>query len=157
MLQSVVTLLLSLQLVQVPADEIRSALAHAEALYYGARFDDAIQLLERIDDLLEARSDRREDKLATKLQLALAHIALNDTASARTFLVEMFALDAEYRLDPTQFSPKVLDLANQVKAERKNRLCESALAAGQKSLASSNPAEVLALMDSLEFPCPELT
>ena len=86
MLQSALTILISLQLVQVPADEIRTALAHAEALYYGARFTDAIQLLERIDDLLESSPDRQEDKLATKLQLALAHVGINDTASARAFL-----------------------------------------------------------------------
>jgi hypothetical protein len=157
MFQSVLTLILSLQLIQVPSDEIRSALAHAEALYYGARFTEAIQLLERIDDLLETRSDRREDKLATKLQLALAHIALNDTNSARTFLVDVFALDANYQLDPKQFSPKVLELADQAKGDTRKRLCDAALADGQKSLASSNPAEVLALMDSLEFACPALT
>src|SRR5437016_4320801 len=79
-----------------PQDEIKDALAHAEALYYGARFSDSIALLTRIEDTLKAQPGRVPEKVNTKLRLALAEIGLNDTAKAKALFVDLYALDSNY-------------------------------------------------------------
>src|SRR5207237_2102123 len=118
---SVLALFLSLQAAgpsAAPAqDDFKDALAHAEALYYEARFNDSIQLLMRIDDQLGQNSSRRQEKAATKLQLALSHIGLNDIDKAKAFLRELFDVDPDYPLDPQEFSPKVVALAVDAKKE----------------------------------------
>ena len=84
MLGIVFVLLTTVQAAAQPApqDEVKDALAHAEALYYAARFSDSIALLARIDDLLKTQPGKQPEKIDTKLRLALAHIGLNDTAKA---------------------------------------------------------------------------
>src|SRR4029079_3317810 len=80
----------------VQQDEIKAALAHAEALYYNARFADSIALLNRVEETLKTDSVRLEDKIATKLRLALAEIGLNENAKAKSFFVELYKLDPNY-------------------------------------------------------------
>src|SRR5947207_11384965 len=94
MLGIVFVLLTTVQAVAQPApqDEVKDALAHAEALYYAARFSDSIALLTRIDDLLKTQPGRQPEKIDTKLRLALAHIGLNDTAKAKSDDREVYAL-----------------------------------------------------------------
>ena len=70
----------------LPPDEINDALAHAEALYYEARFTESIQLLSRVDGLLQATPGRLEEKTNVKLQLALAYIGMNDNNEAKSYL-----------------------------------------------------------------------
>src|SRR6187549_3154394 len=99
----------------VQKDDIKESLARAEALYYEAKFSDSIQLLTRVSDELQFRPDRLADKVSAKLQLALAHIGLNETEKAKSYLVEMYTLDPNTTLDPQQFSPKVISLASDAK------------------------------------------
>src|SRR4051812_25723449 len=89
-----------------PADEVKDALAQAESLYYEAKFSDSIQTLLRINDALQGKPDNVQDKISTKLLLALDHLGLNETAAAKLLLVEVFALDPDYVIDTQQFSPK---------------------------------------------------
>src|SRR5437016_14096839 len=89
-------------------DDIKDALAHAEVLYYEARFQDAIQVLSRIDNVLSPQENRLPDKTNVKLQLALAHIGLNELSDAKQFLRELYAMDPARRLDPLEFSPNVI-------------------------------------------------
>ena len=107
------------------ADEISDALNRAESLYFEAKFKDAIQLLQHADDVLKPRTDRNTDKVNVKLQLALAHVGLNESALAKTSLRELYAIDPEYRLDPQQFPPKVIALADEAKAEQNEARCQS--------------------------------
>ena len=86
-----------------PADDVSDALTRAESLYFEAKFKDAIQLLQHADEVLRPRNDRTPDKINVKLQLALAHIGLNETGLAKTSLRELFAIDPEYRLDASSF------------------------------------------------------
>src|SRR5258706_6758403 len=116
----VVFLLVSGQAMATPVqqqDDIKDALAHAEVLYFEARFQDAIQVLSRIDTVLSPEEKRVPEKTNVKLQLALAHIGLNELSDAKQFLRELFALDPDRRLDPLEFSPKVIALANEAKVE----------------------------------------
>ena len=100
-----------------PQDEISDAMAHAEALYYGARFSESIALLTRVDETLQTQPARLQERINTKLRLALAYIGMNDTVKAKSFLIQLYALNSDYVLDPEQFSPKVISLAAEAKAE----------------------------------------
>src|SRR5260370_9888291 len=113
-----VILFLAIAAAAMSADAISDALTRAESLYFEAKFKDAIQLLQHADDLLRTRTDRMTDKINVKLQLALAHIGLNEAPLAKTSLRELFVIDPEYKLDPQQFPPKVLALADEAKWEQ---------------------------------------
>ena len=112
----------------MPADEVTDILSRAESLYFEAKFKDAIQLLQHADDMLKARTDRNADKINVKLQLALAHVGLNESALAKVSLREIFAIDSEYRLDAQQFPPKVISLADEAKAEQNEARCQAVIA-----------------------------
>src|SRR5262249_23060062 len=81
-----------------PPDEIKEALSHAEALYYAARFDESIALLTRIDDVLKTQPGRQQEKIDTKLRLALSHIGMNDTAKAKAYFMGVYTLSPDYSL-----------------------------------------------------------
>src|SRR5438876_456699 len=115
----------------VPADEAGEMLARAEALYYEADFAKSVELLLRADELLAGQAGRLEERTAVKLQLALGFIGLNDNTRGKAYLKELYALDSDHRIDPQAFSPKVIRLAEEAKAEQS----ELELAAGRGLLA----------------------
>src|SRR5690348_1832219 len=137
----------------MPADEITDALTRAESLYFEAKFKDAIQILQHADDLLKPRTDRVKDKINVKLQLALAHIGLNETALAKASLRELYSIDPEYRLDSQQFPPKVIALADETKAEQSEARCQSARTDARKYLDSGNPVAAVNLTQSMKSKC----
>ena len=158
MLAYVLALFVTLQSATQPGlqDEIKEGLLRAEALYYEAKFVESIQILARVNDALVTRPDRLQDKIATKLQLALSNIGLNDTASAKTFLTELFALDPEYVLDPKQFSPKVVALANDAKVEQNRLRCETAVQDARRTLAANDVATLMSIHRAMRPGCPGL-
>ena len=141
---------------QAPRDEISDALAHAEALYYGARFTDSIALLMRVDGTLKTQPGRLQDKITTKLRLALAHIGLNETNKAKTFLMELYTLNPDYILDPQQFSPKVIQVAADAKAEQNKTECQTAQTNARTYMDAGNTAALLDLLRSSRTKCPAL-
>jgi len=136
-----------------PPDEIADILTRAESLYFEAKFRDAIQVLQRADDMLKPQANRAPDKIAVKLQLALAHIGLNEAAQAKTRLRELFALDADYRLDAQQFPPKVLALADDARAEQSEIRCQTIRADARKYLESGNGMAFLSLSQAMKGKC----
>jgi tetratricopeptide (TPR) repeat protein len=136
-----------------PQDEIKDALAHADALYYAARFNESIALLERIDDVLKAEPGRIQEKIDTKLKLALAHIGLNDTNAAKSSLMALYALDPDYALDGRQFSPKVIAIASDAKMEQTKVQCFEAQTDARKSLDSGQAMQFLDLLRLLGSKC----
>src|SRR5262245_41259212 len=152
-------LLISIQSVAqgAPQEEIKDALAHAEALYDGARFGESITLLTRVDDSLKTQPGRTDEKINAKLRLALAYIGLNDTVKAKTYLVELYTLDSNYTLDPSQFPPKVMTVASEAKAEQSRLECQAAQDDAQKYVESSKIAPFLDLMRSFKRKCSSLT
>jgi tetratricopeptide (TPR) repeat protein len=148
-----VTLTLAVSATGMPADEITDALTRAESLYFEAKFKDAIQLLQHADDLLRPRTDRLTDKINVKLQLALAHIGLNETPLAKASLRELYAIDQEYRLDPQQFPPKVIALADEAKAEQSEARCQSIRTDARKYLDTGNAVAALNLTQSMKSKC----
>src|SRR5215510_6576410 len=134
-------------------DDLRDALAHAETLYYGARFNESIELLTRVDSALGSQPGRLRDKIDAKLQLALAHIGLNDTATAKTYLIELYALDPDFDLDRDKFSPKVLAVAAEASAENSKRRCDASEKEARGYLEGGKPTAVYEMVRSLKTKC----
>lgn len=135
------------------ADEVADTLAKAESLYYEAKFRDAIQLLQHADDLLRANPGRIPEKIHVKLQLALANVGLNDVPQAKSSLRELFALDADYRLDSQQFPPKIIALADEARAEQSQIRCQQARTDARKYLDTGDAASFLTLVQSMKPKC----
>jgi tetratricopeptide (TPR) repeat protein len=150
-----ILILLSLNLSgwSTPADEPSEMLARAEALYYEADFAKSIELLLRADTLLRQQSGRLQDKINVRLQLALGFIGLNDTARAKAYLSEMFAIDENHRIDPQMFSPKVIQLAEEAKAEQAELRCRSTLDEAQRLLGAGNANGVVKLIVANQAKC----
>jgi tetratricopeptide (TPR) repeat protein len=140
----------------LPAEEIKDALKHAEALYYGARFNESIALLSRVDDALQAQPGRLQEKTDTKLRLALAYMGLNDTAKAKTFLMGLYALNADYELDVKQFPPKVIIVAADAKSEQMKARCFTAQTDARSYLDGGQNTKFIDLLKSMGQKCPVL-
>ncbi len=136
-----------------PPDEIADILTRAESLYFEAKFRDAVQVLQRADEMLKPQANRVPDKIAVKLQLALSHVGLNEAAQAKTRLRELFALDAEYRLDAQQFPPKVLALADEARAEQNELRCQAIRGDARKYLESGNGVAFISLSQAMKGKC----
>jgi len=108
----------------VPQLDAEAMLARAATAYYEARFNDTIAMLAPLNSSLEGQPGRVPDLIRTKLQLALAHIGLNQLAQAKTLFSELRELDPQFSLDETKFAPKVLALFEEAKAARDERKCE---------------------------------
>jgi len=137
----------------MPADEVIDILSRAESLYFEAKFKDAIQLLQHADDMLKVRTDRNADKINVKLQLALAHVGLNESALAKVSLREVYAIDADYRLDAQQFPPKVIALADEAKAEQSEARCQSVRTDSRKALDSGNASAAMNMIQTMKSKC----
>jgi tetratricopeptide (TPR) repeat protein len=134
-------------------DEITDTLARAESLYFEAKFKEAIQLLQRAQDLLQPKTDRVQEKITVKLQLALAQMGLNDTAQAKTSLREIYTLDADYRIDPQQFPPKVIALADEARAEQNQIRCQAVRDDARKYFEAWNGVALANLIESMKSRC----
>ena len=140
----------------VSQDPVKDTLSKAESLYYEAKFKESIQLLERLNESLRSQPERLQDRVQAKLQLALAHIGMNNTIAARSFLVEIYALEPEFGLDAKQFSPKVITLANEAKAEQATIRCRNAVESARKSLAGGDAPALMDTMRSMRPKCMDL-
>src|SRR5262249_60777045 len=115
-----------------------------------------IHLLARIDAALRPEDHRLTEKTNVKLQLALAHIGLNELNDAKQFLRELYALDPNRRLDPLEFSPKVIALANEARVEEGQNRCQRIYGDAQKHLESENVTALLTLIRAEKAECTAL-
>ncbi len=150
-----------LTLFQSPApspsqDEITDAIAHAEVLYEAARFNDAITLLTRIDNVLSTQPGRIKEKVETKLQLALNSVGLNDTVQAKSFFIALYALDPEYLLDGQRFSSKVMAIAADAKTQQSKVWCDGVQTNARTYLDSGQTTAFLNLFQSSGGKCTAL-
>ncbi len=139
-----------------PADEAGEMLARAEALYYEADFAKSVELLLRADELLAGQAGRLEERTAVKLQLALGFIGLNDNTRGKAYLKELYALDSDHRIDPQAFSPKVIRLAEEAKAEQSELRCRSLFDETERQLGSGKSDTVVEFIASNVAECPGL-
>src|SRR5262245_11492453 len=132
----------------MPADETTEILARAEALYYEADFAKSIELLLGLDSQLRPQAGHVEDKVNVKLQLALGYVGLNDTTRARNYFEELYALDVDHPIDPQMFSPKVIQLAADAKAQQLEVRCQTARSDAERQLKSGGADAVMKLIGS---------
>jgi TonB family protein len=151
----VVTLLMLVQSANPIAakDDIKANLDRAEDLYFEAKFNDSIQVLLRVNEELQSKPDRLSDKVNTKLQLALAHIGLNDTEKAKSYLIEMYTLDPNTILDSQKISPKVITLAGDAKTAMTRMRCQAIGDDMRNSLKTGNAAALRKLLVSPDSKC----
>jgi tetratricopeptide (TPR) repeat protein len=140
-----------------PSDEITDILARAQALYYEADFGKSIEALTQADDLLRNQTGHTQEKAAVKLQMALAFIGLNDKAQAKHNFSEMYALEPDHQMDPQVFAPKVIQLAEEAKAEQSESLCRSILNQANETMVKGDTNGLLRLIDSNQSKCPALS
>jgi hypothetical protein len=155
-------LLATIQSIAPPAPaaqerETKKALEQAEALYYAARFKESIAVLTPIDEAFKTQAGPLQDKVETKLKLALAHIGTNETATALSFLIEMYALNPDYVFDARQFSPKVVALVAEARTEWQKTRCQRALTDARRHLAAGDSKSFIALLRSSRSQCPSLS
>ena len=154
-------IVLSIMLLQsaappVARDDVKDALAKAEALYFEARFLDSIQILTQVSESLQGKPGRLPEKVNAKLQLALANVGLNDMDKAKNFLIQMYALDPNTVLDPQQFSPKVMTLAGDAKNEMLRIRCQAIGDDARKNLKDGNATAVRGLIGSPDSKCVDM-
>jgi hypothetical protein len=135
------------------ADEPGEMLARAEALYYEADFAKSVELLLRVDELLRGQPGRLQEKTDVKLQLALGFIGLNDSTRAKTYLGQLYALDADHQVDPQMFSPKVVRLAEEARAEQNELRCRILSDQAQEQLEKGSSDGVLKVIESGRARC----
>jgi hypothetical protein len=138
-------------------DELSDMLARAESLYYEADFAKSVELLLRADEMLRDQPGRIEEKSGVKLQLALGFIGLNDSARAKAYLGELYALDSDRVIDPKMFSPKVITLADEAKAEQLALKCRSLSDEAESLLRAGNGDGVVKLIGSGKAKCSGLS
>jgi thioredoxin-like negative regulator of GroEL len=139
-----------------PPDDIIEMLARAEALYYEADFAKSVELLLRADELLRQEPDHVKEKTDVKLQLALGFIGLNDADRAKAHLGELYVLDPDHRIDPQLFSPKVIRLAEEAKAEQQVLRCRPLLDEAESHLQTGNGEAVVKLIGANQAKCSSL-
>jgi tetratricopeptide (TPR) repeat protein len=140
-----------------PSDEVKDALAKAENFYYEARFNESIQVLAQVHQTLSSQKGRVKDRIGTNLQLALSFIGLNDQLAAKSYLTEIYSLDPDFALDRRQFSPKVLALADEARADQQKNRCQAADSDARILLADDNIGGILDLMHQLKGICADLS
>src|SRR5215475_2785091 len=138
------------------ADEAAELLARAEALYYQADFAKSVELLLRADELLRDQSGNVQEKTGVKMQLALEYIGLNDSDKAKVYLEQLYALDPDHQFDPQTFSPKVIKLAEEARAEQNEMRCRQLSDQAVEQLAEGNSNDVLSVIESGRAKCPGL-
>ena len=134
-------------------EDIERTLTRAQNLYYEARFKDSVDLLLPVDAALRERPAQGGLTIGVKLQLALSYVGQNLTREAKAAFQEVCVLDPEYSLDSSQFSPKVIALFNDAKAEQEKIKCEARCGQIDKLSKSGDAAGLLALADKASPGC----
>jgi tetratricopeptide (TPR) repeat protein len=104
-------------------ETISAGLARAESLYYGAQFQSALGVLLDLETRLQNDPRSAEERLKVKLYLALTHLALNETAQAKSNFVGVCRIDRNYTLDRAEFPPKVTSLFEEARADCAENTC----------------------------------
>ncbi len=133
--------------------ETSPTLARAQMLYFAARFRESIDLLLPLDSALRSETNRTQEKINVKLQLALAHIGLTETSQAKTRFAELLALDPDYSLDPQSFSDKVVSLFEEAKEEHFAANCQTICTEADRFLDNGDVQALVAAIESAGTDC----
>ncbi len=140
-----------------PPDEPREMLAQAELLYEAADFGKSVEMLLQADELLQKLPAPLELKASAKMQLALGFMGLNNNDRAKSYFLELYKIDPNFRLDTQNLAPKVIALADEAKAEQNAARCRSIVDEAQNQLQSGNSEAVVKLIASNSSNCPAIS
>jgi len=138
---------------QISPESIQSTLSQAEGLYFEARFRESIQLLIPLDQALQEQPNQIKGRVKVKLQLALDHIGLNETAQAKARFSELCGLDANFDLDPLQFAPKVITLFTEARNDTNHAKCQTVCDEAARLLDERNATALLKLIQTAGDAC----
>jgi TonB family protein len=146
---TIVVMLLSWQLRAV-AQPAEDSVAAARQLYAAAAYEEALSMLDRLDQAAGAEKTDREIPLTR----ALCLVGLNREADARSAMEVLVDLDPRFDFDPAEASPRVRDLLRAVRAERLPRIIRDRYTAAKQAfdtrdyaLAATRFGDVQALLD----------
>src|SRR5581483_3412845 len=137
----------------ISPSEIKDALSYADALYYNAHFAESLSVLTRIDQALLSETGRQQEKVDTKLRLALSYIGSNDRAKAKSAFMELYAVAPDYSVDEHQYSPKVISLALEARNEEIKVRCYEAQMEARTYVDNGETAKFIALFGSMGSKC----
>jgi ankyrin repeat protein len=100
-------------------------------------FEAAVKTLEKVLDTLPNDAAHAQDRGHALLYMAIAYLGLSEEANAKARFVDALKQDKDLKLNPRQFSPKVLALFEQAKREAGGRAAPGAPAAGTSASAHS--------------------
>lgn len=130
-----------------PAED---SVAAARQLYAAAAYEDALSMLDRLDQAAGTEKTDREIPLTR----ALCLVGLNREADARSAMEVLVDLDPRFDFDPAEASPRVRDLLRAVRAERLPRIIRDRYTVAKQAfdtrdyaLAATRFADVQALLD----------
>jgi tetratricopeptide (TPR) repeat protein len=138
----------------IPQQDVDNAVARAESLYFEARFRESLQQVLPLDVALRQEPSRVKDRVRIKLQMALAHIGLEENSEAMARFAEICALDSAYQLDPNQFAPKVITLFEDARTQHLTTRCATVCQEVGRILDAGATDEFLKLLDSTDTACP---
>src|SRR5262249_27372450 len=72
---------------------------------------------------------------------------------AKSYLKQLYALDADYRIDPQLYPPKVTRLADEAKTEQNERQCQTVFDEAQHQLEGGNGQNVANVVGSNAAKC----
>ncbi|HLH31908.1 MAG TPA: hypothetical protein VKY31_11955 [Terriglobia bacterium] len=133
--------------------EIKDALSYADALYYNAHFSESLSVLTRIDQALISETGRQQEKIDTKLRLALTYIGMNDTAKAKASFMDLYGVAPDYAIDEHQYSPKVNSLATEARAEQTKVRCYEAQTEARTYVDNGDTVKFISLLGSMGSKC----
>jgi TonB family protein len=146
---TIVVMLLFWQLRAV-AQPAEDSVAAARQLYAAAAYEEALSMLDRLDQAAGAEKTDREIPLTR----ALCLVGLNREADARSAMEVLVDLDPRFDFDPAEASPRVRDLLRAVRAERLPRIIRNRYTTAKQAfdtrdyvLAATRFADVQALLD----------
>jgi len=137
----------------LPSAEIQAALSRAQKLYFAAEFQESILVLGPLDLALKDQPGRIPEAVKVKLQLALAHMGLDETDVAQMRFEELCRLDPEYVLDSFQYAPKVISLFTKARDAATQSRCSAACTQARMFLNEANLHALLASLHSAPKGC----
>jgi ankyrin repeat protein len=109
-------------LLAAPADVLAQAgadpdLARGVTQVEEGDFEAGIATLDTVVKKIGADRTRSRDLTRAYLYLAIAYLSLSEEAAARARVIDALNTDPRLTLSPTEFSPKVIDFVNRIKAQ----------------------------------------
>jgi len=131
---------LTVQLHGAVQQDIKFDIARADTFYYQGLYNQALELLNPLDEKLKTSADSVEDKARVKMLIGLNEFALGNNDKARKQFLEFCNLIPNYSLDEKQYPTRVVTLFKE--AQQKCDKCVEICARMETQAAAGNTGAV---------------